>query len=146
MRVAVVIIASGLALAACSGGTAAPSAAAPSAALPSAVASAPSVAPATVEPSVAVASDEPSASAAPENCMDARAYDLITRPSTDWTAISQEDREFAADALEAFDFPVLGNPDYIKNLAKALRDPRADVNRAGIQSIWAEEVTIVSCG
>jgi hypothetical protein len=146
MRVVVAMIACGLALAACSGGTAAPSAAVPSAVLPSAVVSAPSVAPASVEPSVAVASVEPSASAAPENCMDARAHDLITKPSTDWAAISQEDREFAADALEAYDFPVFGNPDYIKNLAKALRDPSADLNRAGMQSIWAGEVTIVSCG
>lgn len=142
MRVAVVVIAYGLVLAACSGGAAVPSAAAPSAT--AAASAAPSVAMATPEPSIAVASVAPSPSTAPENCMDARAYDLLIKPSTDWKTVSEEDRTFAADALEAYDFSDQEfNPQYGEQVAKALRDPKGDIF---LPVLWSGQITIVSCG
>ena len=133
MRVRIIVIACALVLAACSGGAAA--------------SATPSIGVTTPAPSIAAASVAPPASAAPTNCMNARAYDLLTNPSTDWKAVTSQDREFAAAALEAYDFPVLKNPAYIKDLAKALRDPGVDLNQAGwLLSIWAGEVAIVSCG
>lgn len=150
MRVAVVIVACGLVLAACSGGTAAPSAAAPgasspNAAVPSAAPSAaPSVAVATPEASLAVASAAPSTTTAPENCMDARAYDLLIKPSTDWKTVSPQDRIFAAAALEVYDFSDQEfNPQFGEQVAKALRDPKADIF---IPVLWAGQITIISCG
>ncbi len=91
MRVIGIVLAFGVVLAACSGGSAAPSAAAPSADAPSAaapslmVSEAPSEVP-SVEPSVAVESVEPSASAVAGNCMDPAAYLLLSDTKVDSVA------------------------------------------------------------
>lgn len=146
MRVAVVAMACGLVLVACSGGAAVRSAAAPSAA--AAASAAPSVAVATPEPTIAVASVAPAATVAPENCMAARAYDLLIKPSTDWKTVSPGDREFTAVALEAYDFSGGEgfNPDYVALLVKQLRKPGTDLVELAPFALWAGQITIVSCG
>lgn len=142
MRLAVVVVlALSVVLVACSGAAGTPTAA-------SSVAGAtPGSSVAAPEASVATASPAPSASTTPANCLAKRAYDLLSKPSLDWTTVSQDDREMVAAALEAYDFSdgLSFNPDYVARLVAQLRKPGAALLDLAPMALWAGQVTIVAC-